>query len=473
MNINKITTPFEENKLTLDNPGRLQGGSYYCKIKYDGRPFYLQTPVVSTKQGIKQTSKKMYCDLMFEQTDNFTTYIENLETSIKQKLFERSKLWFYNDLDEDDIDMFYHSCMRNYKFKYQLLRTYINKKTLKNNENLEIYDEDQILRTKDDILNKNVICIIKLKGITFTKTSFSLNIDLVQVMILENHDTFNKCMIQKDVNEKTLVNCDSTNNTDEINNATYETTSVDISQNIEESLGKTTVTSVYTDDQTDDTIKKVNDENKETKENSDNIQIENISNEEQTVTQDIETPNKEDTLSEGITVTEKEQAIDTDENNGCDNTDVINDVSDITNEEKNEVTIDTIIQEHKNSLEELDDTKTSNTNSDDILELNLDNIIPDEDKEDNIMKEVSNEILTHDTHDTIKLKDRRDVYYEIYEQAHKKAKVAKQLALQAYLEARQIKNQYLINEGDSSSDDEDLDNLSVYTEDDLLELLHE
>ena len=65
---------------------------------------------------------------MFEQTDEFTNYIESLESSIKRKLFERSKLWFYNELDEDDIDMFYHSCMRNYKFKYQLVRTYINKK---------------------------------------------------------------------------------------------------------------------------------------------------------------------------------------------------------------------------------------------------------------------------------------------------------------------------------------------------------
>ena len=58
--------------------------------------------------------------------------------------------------------------------------------------------------------------------------------------------------------------------------------------------------------------------------------------------------------------------------------------------------------------------------------------------------------------DTFKLKARDDVYYEMYREARRKAKVAKDLALSAYLEAKEIKNKYMLDDL-SDSDGSDID----------------
>lgn len=56
--------------------------------------------------------------------------------------------------------------------------------------------------------------------------------------------------------------------------------------------------------------------------------------------------------------------------------------------------------------------------------------------------------------DTVALKERKELYYQMYEEARQKAKVARDLALSAYLEANQIKNKYMLDDVlDSSSDD--------------------
>ena len=58
--------------------------------------------------------------------------------------------------------------------------------------------------------------------------------------------------------------------------------------------------------------------------------------------------------------------------------------------------------------------------------------------------------------DTFNIKDRKDVYYEMYREARKKAKLAKDLAMSAYLEADRIKNTYMLDDIDDS-DDSDID----------------
>lgn len=66
------------------------------------------------------------------------------------------------------------------------------------------------------------------------------------------------------------------------------------------------------------------------------------------------------------------------------------------------------------------------------------------------------ELDLDETADTVALKERKELYYQMYEEARQKAKVARDLALSAYLEARQIKNKYMLDDVlDSSSDDSD------------------
>jgi len=60
--------------------------------------------------------------------------------------------------------------------------------------------------------------------------------------------------------------------------------------------------------------------------------------------------------------------------------------------------------------------------------------------------------------DTFHLKEKTEVYYELYREARRKAKLAKSLALSSFMEARRIKNLYMLDDVDESDSDlEDFD----------------
>jgi hypothetical protein len=66
-----------------------------------------------------------------------------------------------------------------------------------------------------------------------------------------------------------------------------------------------------------------------------------------------------------------------------------------------------------------------------------------------------------DAAETFQLRDKKEVYYEMYREALQKAKAAKAIALTEFMEARRIKNLYMLKDLDDSdeSDLEDLDDL--------------
>jgi len=70
--------------------------------------------------------------------------------------------------------------------------------------------------------------------------------------------------------------------------------------------------------------------------------------------------------------------------------------------------------------------------------------------------EVSLDEIPQDSSFTIKNKD--NVYYQMYKEAKSKAKVARDLAIASYLEAKRIKNLYMLNDT-SDSDDSDFENI--------------
>ena len=94
------------------------------------------------------------------------------------------------------------------------------------------------------------------------------------------------------------------------------------------------------------------------------------------------------------------------------------------------------------------------------LELDLDLALTEVNLESNI-----------DNLETITLKKPNQVYYEIYKTARKKAKDAKRIAIMAFLEAKNIKKTYMLEDLDDSEDSEDsdmdIDDLSEDYESDL------
>jgi hypothetical protein len=74
----------------------------------------------------------------------------------------------------------------------------------------------------------------------------------------------------------------------------------------------------------------------------------------------------------------------------------------------------------------------------------------------NEIQEVEFNLEELNASDSIQIKKRNDVYYEMYREARRKAKIARDLALSSYLEAKRIKNTYMLDDI-KDSDDSDLE----------------
>jgi hypothetical protein len=97
-----------------------------------------------------------------------------------------------------------------------------------------------------------------------------------------------------------------------------------------------------------------------------------------------------------------------------------------------------------------------NTSLDKIISNDNNIILEVEDLEidnPNILKEV--DLIPNNNLETINLKQPNQVYYEIYEKAKEKAKEAKKMALLAFLEVKNIKKTYMLNDIEESDSDFD------------------
>jgi len=116
-----------------------------------------------------------------------------------------------------------------------------------------------------------------------------------------------------------------------------------------------------------------------------------------------------------------------------------------------------IFNEPLNSLEQVD----INTNNyieqlfdkDPSLDIEIEELKLEDLEEPKELKEVGLEFGLENNLETFKLKKRNQVYEDLYKDARKKAKNAKKMAILAYLEAKNIKKTYMIeNLNDSDSD---------------------
>ena len=78
--------------------------------------------------------------------------------------------------------------------------------------------------------------------------------------------------------------------------------------------------------------------------------------------------------------------------------------------------------------------------------------------DENDILEINLNIDEMENLESIHLKEKTEVYYQMYKEARQKAKLAKSLALSSYLEARRIKNLYMLDDIDDS-DESDLEDL--------------
>ena len=140
--------------------------------------------------------------------------------------------------------------------------------------------------------------------------------------------------------------------------------------------------------------------------------------------------------------------------------------------------VETASVDNKNNLEKtLQDNKTQefskmhkdtlNINTDTIYnelqKKDVDNLIKFRELDANVCDLVEIDVKPTDE-DKIFLKEKNDIYYNMYREALQKAKIAKKIALTKYLEAKRIKNTYMLTD---ISDDSDIDDTSIHSDEEF------
>lgn len=395
-NIIEPNESFDFSKLTLAHPVGIQGGAYFTKIEYNKKPLYIQTIKSQTRQGFVKTGKKYYCDLMFDKNaETLIHWFENLEEKCQKLIFEKRDTWFQNSLEESDIESAFSSTIRVYKSgKFYLVRT-----NVKNNPNnlptVKIYNEHQISLNIEDVNSEtNIISILEIQGIKFTTRNFQIEIELKQVMVLDNEPLFDNCLIKFNKDFPQLK----------------EPTILKGFTNVHDELNIETHDKTYA-----------------AKENR--IDLE-------------KTYNKLDNILEEL------EPVDIMIDNEAENT---KEPTELNVNDEVELTDYEIAVNEQNEIEE-------NNIKDENISLDFEDLTEDIEEKSDELKEINNfDLSLGNNTETMQLKKPNQVYFELYKEARNKAKIAKKNALLAYLEAKNIKKTYMIenlNDSDSDIDDE-------------------
>ena len=119
-------------------------------------------------------------------------------------------------------------------------------------------------------------------------------------------------------------------------------------------------------------------------------------------------------------------------------------------------------KENSNSILEVQTVKMPTVEESDNIEIEMEELDIEELNEPKDLLEVDLDVNMENNLETITLKKPNQVYFELYKEARNKAKLAKKSAIIAYLEAKNIKKTYMIeNINDSDSDfDAEIDDVS-------------
>ena len=386
---------FDFSKLTLAQPYALQNSAYFTKLLCNNNQLYIQSPKCLTKQGIINTGNKMYIDIVLTQENTeFVEWFENLETHLHNLIFEKSSLWFHNDLDITDIETAFTSPVKSFRSgKNYLIRCNLGIKQGLNMESpIRIFNENEIDIKMSDINSETpLICILEISGVRFTSRSFHLDINIKQIMAIQSANTFEKCLINQDMT--TQCNKGSDHHENEVLSDEHYSENDDEDEDGDDDIDNKTVKETV-----NETVNETVDDKAGHTDNSLTIppNVKNdIPNERSAVIKESLETNKSKDSKQALIEPVKTKEI-------CDKS----------------------LGNHK-----IDSTNNIGNDLEEVT-LNMDNI-----------------------DDTVTLKEPSEVYLQIYLQAREKAKLAKKAAIEAYMEVKKIKNTYLLDEIEESDDE--------------------
>ena len=400
MEIVSATSNFDFKSSSLADPQPLTGqaGFYFTQLTVgpENKSLCLQLPECVTKQGIVNVKNAKYADLMFErdQHDELMKWVEKLEYTCQDIIDSKKDLWFQTELTRDDIETMTTQITRLYQSgKYVLMRVFID--VNKMGSKCIAYDENEIGFDLDTLeANKSIIPLVMIEGVKFSSRSFEISLKLVQVMVLGKFDKNSTCLIKRPnapILEKPVLK----------QNKIVRTSAPAPLVKAPAPLVKAPVTvQAPAPVQAPVPVPLV----------KENIEVKSILREKPVVS-----INK-------------------------------------TNTSLGEKTLKPIIRNTTVGNTTVGNTTVGVKKSETTATINPANLVPK-----NLVKNDIEEININyqDLSDSISLKNPNEVYYEIYRNAREKAKLCRMKAVEAYLEAKQIKTKYMLEDLDDSDDDDD------------------
>ncbi len=414
--IHNTDNNFVFENVMVNKPLSIQNGNFLMRITKNGNPLYVQTPKCHIKQPKQEVSLN---GSSAENNENKTEGLEKTKRRPVKKNYcdfvvsnehERFIKWF-DDLERHIQQKIFENHNKWFDIDLELEDIELSfSETLKRTKT----NKSSILRTNLPNLEKTVL---KIYNEDEEEIPFESLNDAMSVMsILEIQGIkYSSRSFQIDIELKQMLVMKDVNIFDKcIFKPTRNTIPEPVSAKpletfeiIENEIPKKEYEEETVEPTTETTILDV-------LENSENIQI-----------QKIDTDN-EDSL-------EKTENIDENETDKIDNEDSLEKTENVEEDETDKINNEESLGKSNFEFQE--------------IELDLDEI-PEEEK--------------------VEIKQRNTVYYEMYKEARRKAKVARDLALSSYLEAKRIKKTYMLDDiidSDESSlefgEEEDSDEESV------------
>ena len=415
---------FPFDKLVLSTPTFVNSGNYFIKYSFNDSPLYIQPPKCVTKQGIIAAGKKMYCDMLFtNEHESLIQWMENLETYSQNYIFQRRSQWFESELEMHDIENSFTPSMKVFKSgKFYIIRTLIPTRLGKCT--LKIFNEEENEVPLENIKDMTpVVTIWEVLGIKCSTRSFQIDIEVKQMMVINPVTLFETCIISTKRNSQNMIGqMAESHQPKEISNVDIREDELDESytgygnsQQRKPSDHETSGPNTSTEE-----TKGVYKEQMEPREESPNAEINGSG---------IRSKAEDNEEISMIKISEplnQEKSIETS----------LEEPMDDSVEEDAEEPMDDSVDE--------DDEETDSNEDDSPYE-----ILENEEGLENIPDSSELEIVDLKLQDIqgnmdFQLKNRNDVYYEIYEDAKKKAEEDRNLAISSYLEAKRIKELYMI-----------------------------
>lgn len=444
VHIFQSSSQFDNNSISISRPVVIQGGTYFTKIRsVSNTPYYVQFDSCKTKQGVVFTNKRSYVDLLYNNEDvDIIEWFENMQESVITKIYEQRHEWFQSEMERTDIENNFVNISKSYKGgKYHLIRVGMNTPGDSRNKGKScvVFDEYENVISAEDIQESDCIeGILEVQGVRFTSKSFQIDMMCKQVKICQQESTFDKCMIK---HSEVRSPEDKRGDTETVNNIDIDIVSEghfrDSQANTEENKGATDA-------------QEFSENNNSSRQEDMVVMVDKVDMVDKEKTQDEVDLESEDM---DVAVTSMDEKRENGEMEVSRNPEVIQGGSREIHEMEEMNTFSPSLSASRKEEEEVD-------NNDDQVNAMETRMFEEEGQvqDELALMDVSSSIeaTISEGGATKSLKDPQEIYYEIYKIAKQKAREHKVKSITHYLEAKNIKNQYLLDDLEESDPEDDI-----------------